>query len=117
MIDDQDFKDFNYNVLGVKSSFTGNLILFGDTIINSYIDGSIEVKDQGKLILERGSVVKGTIRALDLEIFGTVEGEIHCQGLVSIRSSANVQGLIKSGRLVIYPGAIVEMHASSEVIE
>lgn len=114
MIDDRDFKDFHYNVLGARSHITGNLILSGDAIVNSHIEGSIEVIEQGKLILERGSFVKGKIKAIDLEIFGMVEGEIECTGLVSIRSSAQVQGQIKSGRLVIYPGAIVEMNASSE---
>ncbi|MCM2351538.1 MAG: polymer-forming cytoskeletal protein [Bacteriovoracaceae bacterium] len=113
MINDKDFKDFHYNVLGAKSKVTGDLILSGDTIINSVIEGTIEVEGHGKLVLERGSIVKGKIKAIDLEIFGSVEGEIECSGLLSIRSSAFVQGQIKSGRLVIYPGAIVEMNASS----
>lgn len=113
MMNDKDFRDFHYNVLGANSSFNGNIIFSGDSIVNSSIEGSIEVKDQGKLILERGSFVKGKIKAQDIEIFGTVEGEIECTGLVSIRSSAHVQGQIKSGRLVIYPGAVVEMTASS----
>lgn len=114
MINDQDFKDFHYNVLGAKSKITGDLVLAGDAIINSQIEGSIEVLGQGKLILERGSFVKGKIKAIDLEIFGVVDGEIECSGLVSIRSSAEVKGQIKSGRLVIYPGAVVEMNASSQ---
>lgn len=114
MINEQDFKDFHYNVLGANSKITGDLILAGDAIINSQVDGSIEVQGQGKLILERGSFVKGKIKAIDLEIFGTVDGEIECSGLVSIRSSAVVTGQIKSGRLVIYPGAVVEMNASSQ---
>lgn len=114
MINDKDFRDFHYNVLGAKSKITGDLVLSGDTIINSIIEGTIEVQEQGKLILERGSIVKGKIKAIDLEIFGSVEGEIECTGLLSIRSSAFVQGKIKSGRLVIYPGAIVEMDATSK---
>lgn len=114
MIRDQDFREFHYNVLGAKSSITGNLVLLGDTVITSHIEGSVEIKDEGKLILERGSFVKGKIKAIDLEIFGKVEGDIICSGLVSIRSSAEVTGNIKSGRLVIYPGAIVEMQASSQ---
>jgi len=113
-MNNQDFKDFNYNVIGTKSRIVGDLILSGDAIISSQIDGSIEVLDHGKLILERGSFVKGRIKAIELEIFGSVEGLIECSGLVSIRSSATVVGEIKSGRLVIYPGAIVEMTASSE---
>ncbi len=114
MINDKDFRDFHYNVLGAKSKIIGDLVLSGDSIINSIIEGTIEVQEQGKLILERGSIVKGKIKAIDLEIFGSVEGEIECTGLLSIRSSAFVQGKIKSGRLVIYPGAIVEMDATSK---
>lgn len=114
MMDDKDFRDFNYNVLGASSSFKGDIVFSGDCIVNSHIEGSIEVLDQGKLILERGSFVKGKIKAKELEIFGTVEGEIDCSGLVSIRSSAQVIGQIKSGRLVIYPGAVVEMNAVSQ---
>lgn len=114
MMTENDFKDFNYNVLGSQSRIVGDLVLCGDAIISSHIEGNIEVREKGKLILERGSLVKGRISAIDLEIFGTVEGEIECSGIVSIRSSADVQGKIKSAKLVIYPGAVVEISASSE---
>jgi cytoskeletal protein CcmA (bactofilin family) len=114
MINDQDFKRFNYNVFGENSTITGDVVLSGDSIVNSTINGTIEVQGDGKLILERGSKVVGKIVALDLEIFGEVEGEILCSGLVSVRSSARVTGTITSSRLVIYPGAIVEMDARSK---
>lgn len=114
MINDQDFKEFNYNILGAESKFTGDLVLTGDTVINSFIEGNIEMRGEGKLVLERGSIVKGNVKAQDLEIFGSVEGEVECTGLLSIRSSAHLQGQVKSARLVIYPGAIVEMNASSQ---
>ena len=113
MMTDQDFKEFHYNVLGSKSRIVGDLVLSGDSIVTSHIDGSIEVRTEGKLVLERGSFVKGKIKAIDLEIFGEVNKDIDCSGLVSIRSSAVVSGSIKSERLVIYPGAIVDMNASS----
>lgn len=112
MIKDQDFREFHYNILGKNSSLTGDLVLSGDSIITSHITGSIEVRVEGKLTLERGSSVKGSIRAIDLEIFGSVEGDIICSGLVAIRSSAVVSGSIQSGRLVVYPGAVVEMTAT-----
>ena len=114
MINDQDFRNFNYNVLGSRSKLIGDLIFSGDTIITSFIEGSIEVIDEGKLILERGSLVRGKIKATNLEVFGEVEGDIDCSGLVSIRSSAHITGTIKSQRLVIYPGAVVETQTNSE---
>jgi cytoskeletal protein CcmA (bactofilin family) len=113
VINEQDFKNFHYNMLGQKSSFTGELVLYGDSVITSEINGNIIVQDSGKLVLERGCRIRGKIQAIDIEIFGEVEGEIEASGLVSIRSSAQVTGTIKSGRLVIYPGAIVESKASS----
>ena len=115
-MNDQDFKDFNYNILGAGSRVSGDLLLSGDAIINSQIEGSIEVLQSGKLVIERGSFIKGKIKAFDLEIFGTVEGTIQCSGTVSIRSSAQVYGEISSAQLVIYPGAIVEMKATSQEV-
>ncbi len=114
MIDDRDFKEFNYNVLGAKTRILGDLFLAGDSIVNACVEGSIVVQGTGKLVLERGSVVTGKISAVDLEVFGTVVGEIECSGLVAIRSSARVEGIIRSDRLVIYPGAVVEMQANCQ---
>jgi cytoskeletal protein CcmA (bactofilin family) len=113
MISEDEFKKFQYNVLGANSSIRGDLVLTGDAIITSCVEGSIEVRDHGKLVLERGSSIKGKINAIDLEIFGNVDGEIEATGLVAIRSSAFVTGSIKAGRLVIYPGAVVETTATS----
>ena len=114
MIQDQDFKDFRYNVLGSDSKIVGSLILCGDAIVTSVIEGSIEVQGEGRLVLERGSYVKGKIIAKELEIFGTVEGEIYCSGTISVRSSARLSGTLKSGKLVIYPGAIVDMDVATQ---
>lgn len=109
MIQDQDFRDFRYNVLGAESTINGEIVLSGDAIITSRIEGSIEMKGAGRLVLERGSFVKGRIKAQDLEVFGVIEGDVECTGTISVRSSAKLSGTLKSGKLVIYPGAIVEM--------
>lgn len=114
MINENDFRQFQYNIIGAKSKITGDVLLSGDAIITSHIEGSLEILDLGKLVLERGSFIQGKVKASDIEIFGQVEGDIICSGLVSIRSSAQVTGSIKSSRLVIYPGAIVEMTADSQ---
>lgn len=114
MIQDQDFQTFNYNILGTKSKIRGDLHLYGDAIITSEIEGNIVMHENGKLVLERGSFVKGKIEALEVEVFGKVEGDIYCKGVVSVRSSAEIQGTIKSSRLVIYPGAIIDISANSE---
>lgn len=109
MIQEQDFKDFKYNILGSHSQIQGDLTLSGDAIITSRIEGSIKVVGEGRLILERGSFVEGKIEAHDVEIFGTVKGEIRSTGTVSVRASAKISGSLEAKKLVVYPGAIVEM--------
>lgn len=114
MIPDQDFKNFQYNVLGPKTKVTGDLHLSGETILTAEVHGNITMGDLGKLTLERGSFVKGSVHGQEIDVFGTVEGEIISSGLVSVRSSARITGKIESKKLVIYPGAIIETTISSQ---
>ena len=113
MIQEQDFKEFKYNILGSNSTIKGDLTLSGDAIITSRIEGSIQMIGEGKLVLERGSFVDGKIEAHDVEIFGTVKGEIRSKGTVSVRASAKISGSLESKKLVVYPGAVVEMDIST----
>jgi cytoskeletal protein CcmA (bactofilin family) len=113
-MNDTDFKNFNFNMLGLNSLFKGEIYLLGDSIITSQIIGNIKVNGIGKLILERGSKVEGKIEGNDIEIFGEVTGEIFASGTVTIRASAVVTGKINVKKLVIYPGAIVESECSSQ---
>ncbi len=114
MINGNDFRAFQYNVLGLGSKLSGNVSFSGNTIITATIEGNVKMLNSAKLILERDSKITGKIEAFDLEIFGEVDGDIYSEGSVSIRSSAQVSGSIKAKKLVIYPGAIVNTEANSQ---
>lgn len=114
MINGNDFKNFHYNVLGPDTHLIGDINLAGDAIITAKIEGNIKMLNSSKLILERGSQVKGCIESFDLEVFGEVTGDIISEGSVAIRSSAQVTGSIKAKKLIIYPGAIVNTEAYSQ---
>jgi len=114
MIQEQDFKEFKYNILGSNSTIKGDLVLSGDAIITSRIEGSIKMIGEGRLVLERGSHVQGELEAHDVEIFGTVSGEIRSTGTVSVRASAKISASLESKKLVVYPGAIVEMDITTK---
>lgn len=114
MINGNDFRAFQYNVLGLGSKLIGDISFSGNTIITATIEGNVKMLNSATLTLERDSKVTGRIEAFDLEIFGEVDGDIHSEGSVSIRSSAQVSGSIKARKLVIYPGAIVNTEANSQ---
>jgi cytoskeletal protein CcmA (bactofilin family) len=111
---ESNFKKQNYTVIGIASLIEGDLTLSGDVIIHSHIKGTITIKAPGKVTLERASHLEGTINCEDIDVFGKVEGNINSTGTLTVRSSANVSGTIKSGQLTVYPGAILNMEAHAE---
>lgn len=113
---ESNFKDLNFSILGKKSNFTGKFNFSGDTLLNCQINGDITMLDNGKLTLERETIFEGNIYAGDIEVFGKVYGSITASGTLSIRSSAEISGVMKAKKMSIYPGAIVNMdgHTSEE---
>lgn len=114
-----DFKNLNFSVLGKNCFLEGDFIFQGDTIIGSQIKGNITVKDNGRLILERDSKFEGTIVAHDVEIFGLFKGSIKASGTLIVRSSAEVSGKIEAKKLSVYPGATlnIEGHTPESTVQ
>ena len=110
------FKALNFSLLGKKTKMTGDLSLEGDTVLAGRLVGTITVKDQGKLTIEQTALIEGEIYCNDLEIFGSFAGSINASGTLTIRSSAHVVGKINASKMSIYPGAILNMEGSAEVI-
>lgn len=109
-----DFKTLNFTLLGKESNFDGELSLSGDVIIAGGFKGQLNIKDSGKLTLERDAQVEGTIQCDDIEIFGSFSGTIQSSGTVSVRSSAIVSGRLKGQKLSIYPGARLNIEGDTE---
>lgn len=111
---ESNFKNQNYTVIGIDNYIKGDLELKGDIVIHSKIEGTLTVKDTGKVILERSSHFLGTIYCEDIEVFGKIEGNINANGALTVRSSANISGAINAKKISIYPGAILNMEAHAE---
>jgi cytoskeletal protein CcmA (bactofilin family) len=113
---ENDFKSLNFSVIGHNSELEGEFKFHGDTLLNCNLKGEITMLDQGKLTLERNSIFSGNIYCEDIEIFGEVVGSINASGTLSVRSSANVSGIINAKSINIYPGATlnIEGHTSED---
>lgn len=110
---EQDFKSLNFTVVGLHSKLEGDLKFSGDTLINGEINGSITMESTGKLTLERQGRVEGTIFCHDFEVFGEVKGTINASGKLSVRSGAQVSGIINANSLSIFPGAVVNIDGNT----
>ena len=107
------FKTFNFSVLGKGTQLEGDLKFEGDTILNCITKGSITMLNKSKVVFERDSIIEGDVFCHDIEIFGSFSGSLNASGTLSIRSSATLSGKVKAQSMSIFPGAKVNIEGET----
>lgn len=71
------------------------------------IDGTVEgtVSTPNKVVVGKSGSVKGTLNCKDADIEGVVNGKMEIDNLLSIKSSAKIEGEVTVGKLAVEPGA------------
>jgi cytoskeletal protein CcmA (bactofilin family) len=93
-----------YNALTYGSVITGNIVSDNDFRIDGEVQGDMHCK--GKVVIGQTGKLKGTITCANAEIIGTVIGDIDVSETVTLRSTANFNGEIKTKVLVVEPNAL-----------
>jgi len=101
------------NVIGKGITIRGNLTGGGDLIVVGRVEGQVNLKDH--LTIESTGVVEADVRADELTINGTTNGNIDVGTRVSINQSAKVTGDIKALRVIIEDGAVFNGSIEMEV--
>jgi len=83
--------------------FTGNITASKGMKINGIVKGSVICN--GKVIVGKTGIIEGEIKCLNAEIEGVLKSAITVKELLELKSTANVQGEIITGRLSVEPGA------------
>lgn len=91
------------NLVGEGTVLEGTLRAESDVRTSGRIIGTLRVK--GKAIVAEGGAVEGEIYATNADIAGHVEGEVHVEERLVLKSSARVDGRIETDRLVVEEGA------------
>ena len=91
------------NFIGDGSEVEGTLRSFSDVRVNGLILGELRV--EGKVIIAEKGVVDGTLIATNADIAGTVTGEIHIAERLMLKPTARIEGIVRTGRLVVEEGA------------
>jgi len=91
------------NLVGEGTVFEGTVRAESDVRASGRIIGTLEV--QGKTMIAEEGSVEGEIITTNAEIAGQVQGEIHVEERLVLKSSARVDGTIETDRLVVEEGA------------
>ena len=92
------------NLIGNGTKITGDITSAGDVRIDGFHTGNIVIA--GKFVLGATGVVEGNISSANADISGEIKGKIDVSEVLSLKSTAKVNGDILTGKLAIEPGAI-----------
>jgi cytoskeletal protein CcmA (bactofilin family) len=109
------FKDKKNNTSFMESGKSQNRISHGTTINGDVesdggfrIDGTINgtLKTPGKVVIGKEGKVDGTLECNNADIEGSFSGKLIVQGLLSLKSTATIEGDVFTEKLAVEPGAI-----------
>ena len=91
------------NMIGAGTTILGDVISKGDIRVDGILKGSVNT--EGRVVLGREGVIEGDVMCKDADISGTVKAKITVSQLLTLRTSAKLNGDITTNKLSIEPGA------------
>jgi cytoskeletal protein CcmA (bactofilin family) len=92
--------------IGASTTIEGLIKGKGPYVFCGSIDGDCEI--EGLVTLAEGGKWKGTIRAVDIVVAGTVEGDVIAAQRVEIAGTARVTGSLSGNAIAVAEGAVIE---------
>ncbi|MCX7709444.1 MAG: polymer-forming cytoskeletal protein [Clostridia bacterium] len=93
-------------LLGANSIFEGNIQSDGTVRIDGKLKGDLRVN--GDVYIGTGAVINGNIFASNVDLAGSIEGNIEAKGLLRILSTARLYGDIQVHSFVADEGGIFQ---------
>ncbi len=91
------------NMIGAGTVITGDIQSKGDIRVDGTLKGSVNTT--GKVVLGKEGIIEGDIVCNDADISGVIKAKISVSQLLSLKSTAKLNGDIIANKLSIEPGA------------
>src|SRR6267142_6856061 len=90
--------------IGKSVTIKGQIFSREDLIVDGEVEGAIELNDHRLTVGPNGRVRAG-IKAREIVVLGTIDGNVEASDKIDIRRDAKLVGDIKTARIVIEDGA------------
>ena len=90
-------------MIGEGTVITGDVQSKGDIRVDGTLKGS--VKTSGKVVLGKSGIIEGDVVCADADVSGIIKAKISVAQLLSLKSTAKLNGDIITNKLSIEPGA------------
>ena len=86
-----------------NTKIKGDIISEADFRIDGKLDGN--VKTSGKVVIGKDGYIHGKVECVNADIEGSFNGELLVSDLLSLKSSAVIEGTVSVSKLAVEPGA------------
>lgn len=101
------------SMLSEGCAFRGKMLLRGEVRLGGSVEG--EIVSEHDLIIERSADIRANIDGHNIQVCGSVCGNINARGILILAPSSNVSGNITTTNLIVENGAI--MHGNVAIDE
>lgn len=109
--DMQQSRDSNsIDIIEKTTKVVGDITSKADFRIDGNVEGTITTT--GKVVVGENGVVSGKITCSNSDIAGLIKGSLDVSGILSLKSSARVEGDVVAGKLAVESGANVDANIS-----
>jgi cytoskeletal protein CcmA (bactofilin family) len=102
-------------IIGAGTVLTGDLEIKGTLRIDGRCEGKII--SSGDVVVGEGGFIVSTVEARNLQVAGTVKGEVKTSGVLEISPTGKVYGDIEVGKVIIAAGAIFQGQCRMHIAE
>jgi cytoskeletal protein CcmA (bactofilin family) len=92
--------------IAASTKIVGTISGQGPYVFCGTIEGDCDIN--GPLTLAPGAVWRGTLKASDVIVAGTVEGDVIARQRVEISGTARVSGSLSGNSIAVAEGAVIE---------
>lgn len=91
------------NRIEKNTKIKGDIVSEADFRIDGKLDGN--VKTSGKVVIGKDGYIHGKVECVNADIEGSFNGELLVSDLLSLKSSAVIEGTVSVNKLAVEPGA------------
>jgi len=91
------------NRIGKSTHIKGDVVSEADFRIDGTLEGSVETS--GKIVIGTSGTISGKVTCANADIEGKFNGELFVSNLLTLKSTAIIEGDVTVGKLSIEPGA------------
>jgi cytoskeletal protein CcmA (bactofilin family) len=93
-------------IIGRDTEFVGALSGPGHVLVRGVVRGDSVLA--GSVTVAEGGQWLGALRAADIVVAGSIDGDVSAADRIEIRPTARIRGSVSAGRIAIGQGAVVE---------